>query len=242
MSFSGKAAVPMTQAVEEILGDRTSGGMVVTKTNHGGPTRRVAVRVAQHPVPDKAGVDAGRRILHVAHQAGADDLVIALISGGSALLVVPAEDISLADLQAMTGALLACGATINEINCLRKHCSAVKGGQLARATAPATLLTLVLSDVVGSPLDVIGSGPPCPTPAPGPMPGPSWSAMGWRTHCRTPLSPVCADAGLAGDLPDTPKPNDPAFARSRTVVIADNRVAALAALAKARKAGSTHNC
>ncbi|MCB0070147.1 MAG: DUF4147 domain-containing protein, partial [Caldilineaceae bacterium] len=102
---AGKAAVPMTQAVEEILGDRTSGGMVVTKTNHGGPTRRVAVREAQHPVPDKAGVDAGRRILHVAHQAGADALVIALISGGgSALLVVPAENISLADLQAMTGA------------------------------------------------------------------------------------------------------------------------------------------
>ena len=234
---AGKAAVPMTQAIEEILGDRTSGGMVVTKTNHGGPTRRVAVREAQHPVPDKAGVDAGRRILHVAHQAGADDLVIALISGGgSALLVVPAEDISLADLQAMTGALLACGATINEINCLRKHCSAVKGGQLARAAAPATLLTLVLSDVVGSPLDVIGSGPTVPDAS-------TW-ADAWAIVERYGLEDALPAAiaarlraGLDGDLPDTPKPNDPAFARSRTVVIADNRVAALAALAKARESG-----
>lgn len=234
---AGKAAVPMTQAVEEILGDRVTAGLVVTKTDHGGPTARVEVREAGHPVPTQAGVDAGRDILALAANAGADDLVIALISGGgSALLVAPAEGISLADLQAMTSALLASGATINEINCLRKHCSAVKGGQLARAAAPASLLTLVLSDVVGSPLDVIGSGPTVPDAA-------TW-ADAWAIVTKYALeaslpAPILArlHAGLAGELADTPKAGDPAFARSRTVIVGDNRVAALAALAKAKSAG-----
>ena len=160
---AGKAGAPMAAAVETALGESVDGGLVVVKTGHSGPTRCVDIVEASHPVPDEAGVQAGNRVLALAEEAEAGDLVIALLSGGgSALLVAPAEGISLADMQAMTGSLLACGATINEINCLRKHTSAVKGGQLARAAHPATLISLVLSDVVGSPLDVIASGPTVP--------------------------------------------------------------------------------
>ena len=138
------------------------GGLVVVKTGHAGPARRVQIVEASHPIPDAEGVAAGRRILALAEEAGPDDLVVAVLSGGgSALLEAPAG-LSLFDFQAMTDTLLACGATINEINCLRKHCSALKGGQLARAVYPAALVTLVLSDVVGSPLDVIASGPTVP--------------------------------------------------------------------------------
>ena len=148
------------------MGDRLSTGLVVVKTGHSAPTQQIEIVEASHPRPDEAGARAGQRILALAGEAGPDDLVIALLSGGgSALLVAPAEGLTLADMQDMTEALLACGATIHEINCLRKHCSRVKGGQLARAVAPATLITLALSDVVGSPLDVIASGPTVPDAA-----------------------------------------------------------------------------
>jgi hydroxypyruvate reductase len=142
----------------------------------------------------------------------------------------------LTDLQGLTDALLACGATINEINCLRKHCSAVKGGQLAKAVAPATLITLVLSDVVGSPLDVIASGPTVPDSS-------SWQDA-WSIVEKYGLInslPAAISArlqrGLAGELPDTPQPGHPLFELGQTVVIADNRVAAEAALAEARQMG-----
>ncbi len=234
---AGKAGAPMTQAVEEILGDRISAGLVVVKTDHGGPTATVEITEASHPMPDEAGATAGKRILALATQAKETDLVIALLSGGgSALLVAPAEGLTLADMQGMTDALLACGATINEINCLRKHCSAVKGGQLARAVAPATLITLALSDVIGSPLDVIASGPTVPDAS-------TW-ADAWAIVEKYTLAdklPTAVahrlSAGLAGEFPDTPKADDPAFAQTQNIVVADNRVAAQAALAKARAAG-----
>ncbi len=234
---AGKAGAPMTQAVEEILGDRISAGLVVVKTDHGGPTATVEIAEAAHPMPDEAGATAGKRILDLATQAGEHDLVIALLSGGgSALLVAPADGLTLADKQGMTNALLACGATINEINCLRKHCSAVKGGQLARAVAPATLITLALSDVIGSPLDVIASGPTVPDAS-------TW-ADAWTLVEKYELADKLPTAivqrllsGLAGALPDTPKANDPTFAKTQNIVVADNRVAALAALAKARDSG-----
>ena len=234
---AGKAGAPMTQAAESVLGDRVSGGLVVVKTDHSGPTQRVRVVEASHPTPDMAGVEAGREILALAQGAGRDDLVIALISGGgSALLVSPAEGLTLADLQGLTASLLACGATINEMNCLRKHCSGVKGGQLARAVAPATLLTLVLSDVIGSPLDVIASGPTVPDSS-------TW-ADAWALVEKYDLSeklPAAViarlRAGLAGEIPDTPDANDPAFATSQTVVVADNFLAARAAHSKAQELG-----
>ena len=234
---AGKAGAPMTQAVEEVLGDRISGGLVVVKTDHSAPTQRVEVVEASHPRPDAAGVAAGERILQLVQDARADDLVIALLSGGgSALLVGPAPGLTLADVQAMTDALLASGATIHEVNCLRKHSDMLKGGQLARAVAPATLITLALSDVVGSPLDVIASGPTVPDAT-------TWEDA-WAIVRRFDLedklpAPVLTrlKAGLAGEIPDTPKDDDPAFATTQTLVVADNRVAAQAALRRAESLG-----
>lgn len=234
---AGKAGAPMTQAVEQVLGDHISHGQVVVKTGHGGATQRVTIAEASHPMPDAAGVAAGQQILALAQEASPDDLVIALLSGGgSALLVAPAEGLTLGDKQGMTNALLTCGATINEINCLRKHCSAVKGGQLARAVAPATLITLVLSDVVGSPLDVIASGPTVPDQS-------TW-ADAWAVVEKYDLTEKLPAAivqrlraGLAGEIADTPKATDPAFAATQNLVVADNLVAAKAALTTAQAAG-----
>ncbi len=208
---AGKAGAPMAQAVETVLGERISTGLVVVKTGHSAATARVEIVEATHPVPDAAGVAAGQRILALAESAGADDLVIALLSGGgSALLVSPAEGLTLADKQQMTGALLACGATIQEMNCLRKHCSALKGGQLARAVAPATLITLVLSDVVGSPLDVIASGPTVPDKTTW---ADAWAVVEkYQLVDKLPAAIVARlRAGLAGEIADTPKPGDPVF-------------------------------
>ncbi len=249
---AGKAASPMSRAVEDLLGDRISQGLAVTKYGHAlppgqAPSASSPIRIVEagHPMPDEAGVRAGNEMLALVEQAGEDDLLIALLSGGgSALLVAPAGQstgaggprLTLADLQGMTDALLACGATINEINCLRKHTSAVKGGQLARAAQPAALLTLALSDVIGSPLDVIASGPTVPDDS-------TW-ADAWATVQKYDLAaalpaPVRTrlQAGQSGEIPDTPKAHDPAFTNSRTLVVADNRTAANAALAKARELG-----
>jgi hydroxypyruvate reductase len=234
---AGKAGAPMTQAVEAVLGDRISDGLVVVKTGHSAPTSHVKVVEASHPRPDAAGVAAGERILELATNASANDLVIALLSGGgSALLVGPAPGLTLADMQAMTGALLASGATINEVNTLRKHCETLKGGQLARAVAPATLITLALSDVVGSPLDVIASGPTVPDATTW---GDAWAIVR-RFDLEDKLpAPILARlaAGCSGEIADTPKAGDPAFANTQTLVIADNRVAALAAVTRCQELG-----
>jgi hydroxypyruvate reductase len=191
---------------------------------------------AGHPVPDEAGLAAGRRILDLAAGAGPRDLVIALLSGGgSALLEAPAG-LTLGELRAMTDALLACGATINEINVLRKHVSLLKGGQLARSVVPAALISLVLSDVVGSPLDVIASGPTVADTS-------TW-ADAWRVverYClQEKLPPAVTQRlhrGLQGDIPDTPKPGDPLFAQAQTLIVGDNRSAALAACQQAEELG-----
>jgi len=252
---AGKAAAPMSNAVESLLHDRISSGLAVTKYDHAQPAdpssatpSRIRIVEAGHPIPDESGALAGKEMLALVEQADKDDLVIALLSGGgSALLVAPAgattdntghthPALTLSDLQAMTDALLACGATINEMNCHRKHTSAVKGGQLARSAAPATLLTLALSDVIGSPLDVIASGPTVPDVS-------TW-ADAWaivEKYSLTTALPAAIrnrlQAGLAGHIPDTPKPGDPVFASSNTLVVADNRTAANAALAKATELG-----
>lgn len=234
---AGKAATPMTQAVEAMLSDRISGGLVVTKTDHRGPTKWVDIVEARHPVPDESGVEAGQEILEIAQSATEKDLVITLLSGGgSALLIAPAVGLTLDDLQIMTDALLACGATINEINVLRKHCSAVKGGQLARAIAPATQVTLVLSDVIGNPLDVIASGPTVPDSS-------SWQDA-WAIIERYDLLeqiPLAIlgriQAGIHGDVEDTPGSDDPIFENTVVEVIGDNRIAALAACKRAEQLG-----
>lgn len=234
---AGKAAAPMAQAVESVLGERLSNGCVVVKYGHEAPTRRVRVLQAGHPVPDAAGLAAGAAMLDLARQAGERDLVICLLSGGgSALLEALPPGIGVADLQQTTDLLLASGATIHEINALRKHLSLLKGGRLAAAVAPATLLTLVLSDVVGSPLDVIASGP---TVADTSTWADAWAVVE-RYNLADRLPPAVwayLQAGLAGAVPETPKPGDPLFARSQVCLVGDNAVAATAAAAAATRQG-----
>lgn len=237
----GKAAAPMAQAAAQVLGERLTEGVIVTKYGHGPDDAtslgRIALCEAGHPIPDEAGLAAARRVVALAEQAGPDDLVLCLISGGgSALLTLPADGIGLADLQQATGALLRCGATINEINTLRKHLSQVKGGQLARLAYPATLISLVVSDVVGSPLDVIASGPTVAD-------GSTWSDA-WAIVEKYDLAqdlPECIinrlRAGMAGAIADTPKAHDQVFEHAETLIIADNAIAAEAALRKARAVG-----
>ena len=156
----GKASAAMAQAVEEIVGDRVAGGMVVVKYGHTAPLKRIEVVEAAHPVPDQSGIDGAGRIIAMLEDLGEKDMVISLISGGgSALLPQPAEGMTLADKKQVTQALLDCGATIHEINCIRKHLSRTKGGGMAQAAYPAMVVNLMLSDVVGDNMDVIASGP-----------------------------------------------------------------------------------
>ena len=234
---AGKAGAPMSQALEAVLGDRIAAGLVVVKDGHRAPTKIIEICEASHPVPNEAGVTAGRRILDLLADTTERDLVINLLSGGgSALLVAPAEGLTLADLQAMTASLLGAGATINEINCLRKHCSLVKGGQLARSIHPARFATLAVSDVIGSPLDVIASGPTVPDSG-------DWEetrSIVEKFRLMPSLPPSIRarlEAGWRGELPDTPNADDPLFQDNPTLVVADNRMAMAAAEARARELG-----
>jgi glycerate 2-kinase len=164
---AGKASAGMAVAVERLLGKRITGGLInaPNAAPNSAMPRRIEVNVAGHPIPDQRGVAGARRIAQIASQATSDDLVICLISGGaSALLPLPTRGITLAKKQEITRSLLHSGATIHDVNCVRKHLSAIKGGKLARMAEPATLLTLILSDVIGDNLDAIGSGPTVPDP------------------------------------------------------------------------------
>ncbi|WP_054698905.1 glycerate-2-kinase family protein [Desulfosarcina cetonica] len=155
----GKAAAAMARAVEAVLGDRITDGLIITKVGHAMPLKHCRVMEAAHPVPDENGVRATRALLEIVAAAAPDDLLICLISGGgSALSPAPVAGISLADKQATTRRLLACGATIHEINTVRKHLSRIKGGQLCRHANGASVAALILSDVIGDDLDIIASG------------------------------------------------------------------------------------
>ena len=157
---AGKASAAMARAVERVLGRRIAGGVVNVPDGTAAKVRRIALMPASHPIPDERGVEGSRRILEIARNAGPRDLLVCLISGGaSALLPSPAPPLTLGAKQEITRKLLHAGATIHELNTVRKHLSLIKGGQLAAAAHPATVITLVLSDVIGDDLDVIGSGP-----------------------------------------------------------------------------------
>lgn len=233
----GKAAAPMAAAVEEIVGDRLGRGVVVTKYGHVQPTRIIRVREAGHPVPDEAGIAGARAILDHVRGLGPDDLVLVLISGGgSALTPAPVEGVSLAEKQALTQILLACGADIREMNAVRKHISRFKGGQLARAAQPARVMALILSDIVGDPLDAIASGPTVPDPTT------YGDALGtldrYRIRGLIPASIRSRlEAGARGEAPETPKPEDPLFARVCCVIVGSNIQALEAARSEARALG-----
>lgn len=234
---AGKADAPMARALERLLGDRISGGLIVVKEGHGLDLRRVKVWEASHPLPDQRGVEGTRRLLEMAKAAGPHDLVLALFSGGgSALLVAPAEGLSLEDKQDTTKLLLACGATIQEINAVRKHLSSVKGGQLARACYPATVMSLILSDVIGDNLDAIASGPTVPDPS---TYGQAKDVL--MKYGIWPSVPESArqrlEAGCKGRLPETPKPGDPCFHNSHWKILGSNLEALKAAMAHADEMG-----
>ena len=239
----GKATARMALGLEEVLGDRIAGGLVAVKTGHVEALRRVRLVEAAHPVPDESSSRAAEEILALAKTCDERTLVITLISGGgSALLCAPARGadgrplLGLDEKKDVTRVLLACGATIHEINCVRKHLSGIKGGRLARAYAPATSLNLMLSDVVGDDLDVIASGPTVPDPT---TFGEALEVI--RRHGvgeRIPPAALRAlEAGAAGLIEETPKPGDPAFERTTNVLIGTNHQALLAAEAKARALG-----
>ena len=251
---AGKAGVPMARAAAAILGPRLTGGVVVVKGYESAPERAhergpasqeptaelpatVELVEAGHPIPDARGVAGAQRMAALLQQATERDLVIALISGGgSALLTLPVPGVRLADLQALTTTLLGCGASINEINALRKHLDQVKGGGLAQMAHPATLVTLILSDVVGSPLDVIASGPT--------VPDTSTFAEAWGVLERYGIAPAVPTSigehlrrGMAGAIPETPKPGDPCFEHVQNLLVGSNPQAAAAAIEAARGEG-----
>ncbi|NHN49441.1 DUF4147 domain-containing protein [Halostella sp. JP-L12] len=229
----GNAAATMARALEGLLGDRLDGGVVVT--DNPVETNRVTVRLGDHPVPSDRGAESTRELLAVADDAGEDDLLIAVVTGGgSALMPAPAGDLAVDDLRRTTEALLASGATIHEINAVRKHLSELKGGRLARRAAPATVVGLVVSDVVGNDLDVIASGPLTPDES---TYGDARSVLD-RYDVDVPAAVRRhLDRGAEGDVPETPSAADPAFDRVRQHVLADGNTALEGAAAIARERG-----
>ncbi len=226
---AGKSAALMAQAVEDAWPGVALSGLVVTRYGHAVPTRLIEVVEAAHPVPDEAGEAAARRMLGLVQGLDADDLVLALISGGgSALLALPAPWVTLADKQAINRALLASGATIGEMNTVRKHLSAIKGGRLAAASRPARLLTLAISDVPGDDPAVIASGPTVPDPST------TAEAREILARYRIPPPPGVV-ARLAGEDAETPKPGSLPHASFQ--LIATPMMALHAAAARARAAG-----
>ncbi|MCW4010914.1 MAG: glycerate kinase [Candidatus Bathyarchaeota archaeon] len=225
----GKAGSAMAQALEEVLGKYITAGLVNVPYGTKLETAIIELNEASHPVPDQAGVEGTFRILDFADQAKDEDLVICLISGGgSSLMPLPRTGVSLKDKQTLTDALLKSGAPITEINIVRKHLSAFKGGWLAKKAYPATLLNLILSDVIGDPLESIASGPTVPDPSTFRDAQNVLEKHGlWQT-APVSVRKVLSE-GSEGLLEETPKPKDPAFNNVYNVIIGNNRTASQAA-------------
>jgi glycerate 2-kinase len=234
---AGKAGAAMARSVEAMLGSRVSEGFIVVKDGYRLPAARIEIAEAGHPVPDSRGVAASARLLALAGAATADDLVLFLVSGGgSALTPAPAPPVTLEEKQAVTRLLLAAGATINELNAVRKHLSRFKGGLLARAAAPATVLTLALSDVIGDPLDVIASGPTAPDST---TYAEALAVLERRGVVDRTAGSVRERlrAGARGEIPETPKRGDPVFEHVTNLVIGNNTLVVDAAAAEAARLG-----
>lgn len=237
---AGKAGAPMARAVAEIVGPHLTAGIIIVKDEQQPLPELPApltLLAAGHPLPDMRGVEATRRITALLEQATERDLVLVLISGGgSALLTQPAPGISLDDLQQLTSLLLGSGASIHEINTLRKHLDEIKGGGLARQAFPATVATLILSDVVGNALNVIASGPTVPDAT---TYADAYAVLELY-HLLTETPPAIRahlEAGLRGERDETPKADAPIFARTQHVLVGSNQQAAAAAVQAAHEAG-----
>jgi glycerate 2-kinase len=234
---AGKGTAPMAQAMEELLDERIFEGAIVVKDGHGLPLKRVRVHEASHPVPDQRGVQGGEDILSLVKRTKERDLVISLLSGGgSALLVAPAQGVTLKDKQEVTRLLLACGATIHEINAVRKHLSRIKGGGLARSAHPAKVVSLILSDVIGDDLDVIASGPVVPDPSTFHQAEAVLKRHGiWEEVPKSVRGRI--EKGVNGDIEETAKPEDKSFRNDITVLVGTNLQALEAAKKKAELQG-----
>ncbi|MFC1511955.1 glycerate kinase, partial [Candidatus Latescibacterota bacterium] len=233
----GKASARMGQALEEILGDRINGGWINTKDGHSLPLNYITVHECSHPVPDERGVEGTRKIIDILEQADKQTLVICVLSGGgSALMPAPAEGISLAEKQEVTKLLLAAGADIVEINTIRKHMSLIKGGGMARYAFPAALHMLILSDVIGDPLDSIASGPAVADP--GTFADCIEICMRYSILDKLPENVRSRfENGAAGKIPDTPKSGDKFLETAVNMLIGNNRMSVTAAEETAKKHG-----
>jgi glycerate 2-kinase len=234
---AGKAAAPMAQAMEDLLGERLSGGVITTKYGHGLSLKTISITEAGHPVPDSQGLSGTERILEVLKNTQEPDLIFCLISGGgSALMPLPVAGLTLEDKQKTTQELLDCGATIHEINTIRKHISAIKGGKLARSAYPGTLVALILSDVIGDDLDVIASGPTVPDRS-------TFNdcldiVAKYDLSKKIPFSVMeYLTRGQAGMEEETPKPGDPLFETTAAVIIGSASLSIDAAAAMAKRLG-----
>ena len=237
---AGKAAAPMARTVGDVLRDRVDGGLIIAKHGHANPDSDLSpieLVCASHPVPEAGGVRATERIMTLAGDLGREDLLVTVISGGcSALLVSPAPGLSLEDKQAVIRVLLESGASIHQINTVRKHLSSIKGGMLAQLASPARTISLIISDVVGDAPDTIGSGPTAPDPTT------FIEAMHVLTNfdlvSRVPR-PVIErlERGAAGDHRETPTDDDPCFRNVQNIVIRSGRHAAKAVVEAAFKHG-----
>lgn len=237
---TGKAGTPMTQAAADILGERLNAGLVIVKEGYTSGAHKVgAVSIAEagHPIPDQRGLQASKRLIDLLGGTQPEDLVICMISGGgSALMTCPVNEVSLQEMQALTQALLASGANIDEINTLRKHLEQLKGGKLARLAAPSKLVTLILSDVVGDVLTTIASGPTVPDPT---TYEDAYKIL-TKYHLTQQVPPAVLDylqRGIDSWESETPKPDDPLFDEVHNLIIGSNKQAAYAAILQAQREG-----
>ena len=234
---AGKGTAPMAKALEDILGEWLTKGLIIVKYGHGIPLEKTRILEADHPIPDDAGLRATKELLRQAQECTKEDLILCAFSGGgSALLPAPLSPITLDQKQTTTRLLLECGATIDEINAIRKHLSRSKGGWLAKEAYPATIVSLLLSDVIGDRLDVIASGPTVPDES-------TYSDCikiidRYKLGDRLPKSVTdYFIKGAAGSLPETPKPGDPVFSHVQNLIVGNNRESLLAAQVRALSLG-----
>ena len=228
----GKASVAMSDTLANILSDRLSTGLVISKRASRSSNSLMIYMVGGHPIPDLHSLEAGKKVLELISSLGPDDLLFCLISGGgSALVVAPVSGISLTDIQLLTSVLLASGARIDEINSLRRRLDLIKGGGVVKLAGGATVISLILSDVVGNPLEAIASGPTAPDPT---SRADSLSILvKYRQEQRIPISVLQS----LRDSPETPKPGDSMFAKVFNLIVGDNLQAAQAALTQANLEG-----
>jgi glycerate 2-kinase len=226
----GKASGRMALAIEDIMGSYLTAGIVNIPYGTTQKTSIIKLNQASHPIPDEASVKGTLRMMEIAEQAQKNDLIISVISGGgSSLMSLPTEAVTLSDKKAVTDLLLKSGASITEINIVRKHLSAFKGGWLAKKAFPATVLNLILSDVIGDPLDAIASGPTVPDPST--FKQAKAVIEKYKLSSRIPESAqTVLSKGERGLLKETPKPKDPAFSKVYNKIIGNNKTATLAAV------------